>query len=336
MNKRSEMIAYVETLQPDIIGITEVKPKNARFSVQESEVAIDNFEMFHNFEEEGRGIILYVKKTLRPSLCEDIKSEYSEKVFVECKLDNGDALLVGLIYRSNDDPKANFYAEKLNELFGIVSKGNHTHKLILGDFNYPQIDWQNENSKVDENHIASKFLKATKDNFYTQHQKTPTRHRKGQQSNTLDLVFTNSDELISDLRTEAPLGKSDHVCLIMELSICKVEPQREPFRNFRKTDEAKLREELKKHDWENLLRYKNVNDSWQLIKDSINEAIEVSTPMCTPNGKKSKRFMDKDTLETVRKKHRLYRKWQKTKTLRTKCNTQKRIINPEKNVEKHK
>ena len=314
MNKRSEMNAYVETFQPDIIGITEVKPKNGRFSIQESEVTIDNFEMFHNFEEEGRGIILYVKSSLRPALCEDIKeSEYAEKVFVECKFDSGDNLLVGLIYRSNDDPKANFYAEKLNELFGIVSRKKATHKLILGDFNYPQIDWTSESSKVDANHIATKFLKATKDHFYTQHQKTPTRYRKGQQSNTLDLVFTNNDELITDIKTEAPLGKSDHVCLIIELSIVKIESKSKPFRNYKKTDEMKLKEELRKHNWEDLLRFKNVNETWDTIKDNINNAIEVSTPMCTPNGKRSKKFLDRSTLETVRKKHRLYRKWQRTK-----------------------
>ena len=49
MNKRSEMEAYVEIFKPDIIGITEVKPKNGRFSVQESEVSLENYEMFHNF-----------------------------------------------------------------------------------------------------------------------------------------------------------------------------------------------------------------------------------------------------------------------------------------------
>ena len=307
------MNAYIDTFKPDIVAITEVKPKNGRFTVQESEVSIDNFVMFHNFEEEGRGIILYVKSELRPSLCEDIKSEYSEKVFIECKFENGDNLLIGLIYRSNDDPKADFYAMKLNELFELVSRKKATHKLILGDFNYPQIDWSSETSRVDDNHIATKFLKTTKDNFYTQHQKAPTRHRKGQKSNTLDLVFTNSEELITDLKTEAPLGKSDHVCLVMELSISKIEEKVTPFRNYRKTDENKLKEEIRKHDWDNLLRYKNVEDSWKCIKSCINDAIEISTPMCSPTGKKSKRFMDKDTLEVVRKKHRLFRKWNKSK-----------------------
>ena len=47
MNKRNEFAAAMNIYEPDIVGITEVKPKTTRFKVQESELTINNFDIFH-------------------------------------------------------------------------------------------------------------------------------------------------------------------------------------------------------------------------------------------------------------------------------------------------
>ena len=207
---------------------------------------------------------------------------------------------------------ANVYSESLNKLFEQISKTNATHKLIMGDFNYPQIDWDLEISKASDDHIATKFLKSTKDSFFIQHQKICTRHRKGQISNILDLVFTNHENLIVDLKTEPPLGKSDHMCLLMELSVANVDGLKTEYKNFRKTDHEKLKGELSNVNWQEQLEHRDVDDSWDFIKSEIEKAIEVSTPTCKTSGRKSKKFIDKETLEIVRNKHRLYRKWKRS------------------------
>ena len=121
MNKRNELSFVADMYKPDIIGITEVKPKTNRYNIQESELTLDGYEIFHNLEERGRGLLLYVKDTLKPSLCQDFTSEYSEKLFVECAINDNESLLIGLIYRSPDDPNAKDNAEKLNKLFEIIS-----------------------------------------------------------------------------------------------------------------------------------------------------------------------------------------------------------------------
>ena len=313
MNKRNELSFVADMYKPDIIGITEVKPKTNRYNIQESELTLDGYEIFHNLEERGRGLLLYVKDTLKPSLCQDFTSEYSEKLFVECAINDNESLLIGLIYRSQDDPNAKDNAEKLNKLFEIISTKKATHKLIMGDFNYPQIDWTKETSKAGPDHMATKFLSTVQDLFLIQHQKTPTRYRKGQTPNTLDLVFSNSEELITELRTEAALGKSDHFCLYMELSVTSVIKPPSKRRNYRKTDAEKLKCELAKVSWEASLEEKSVDEAWDFIKEKINDAIACSTPLVFTSGNKSKRFMDKETLESVRTKHRLFRKWNKNK-----------------------
>ena len=52
--------------------------------------------------------------------------------------------------------------------------------------------------------------------------------------------------------------------------------------------------------------------TWALIKHSINEAIQESVPLTKVTGHRGKRWMDKETLALVRKKHKLFRRWQET------------------------
>ena len=43
MNKRTELEALVEIHKPEIISITEAKPKNCRFEIQPSEVQLSGY-----------------------------------------------------------------------------------------------------------------------------------------------------------------------------------------------------------------------------------------------------------------------------------------------------
>ena len=131
-------------------------------------------------------------------------------------------------------------------------------------------------------------------------------------SNTLDLIFTNEEHMITDLKVEAGLGKSDHMCLVMELSLSSGVTKTKSRRNFRKTNNDLLKRELQKFDWADL-ETKNVNETWTTIKERVEKAIEISTPMIHPSGKKRKPYIDKETQEIVRTKHRLFRKWQRSR-----------------------
>lgn len=45
----------------------------------------------------------------------------------------------------------------------------------------------------------------------------PTRYRTQQTANVLDLVFTNEESMINEIKYEEPIGKSDHLCLVWSL-----------------------------------------------------------------------------------------------------------------------
>lgn len=339
MNKRSEMLANIDIFKPEVIAITEVKPKHARYSVHESEITVEGYEPFHNLDSKGRGIALLVKKELKPSMCDSLISSFEEHVFVECQLGDGKVLLLGLVYRSPSSTLEN--SELLNELMRKASEVRATHTMIVGDFNYPDIDWNLEKSRVGPEQLATKFLETTKDVFLIQHQKTPTRFREGEKANTVDLVFTNKEDMIIDIGLEAGLGKSDHFLLAIQFS-CSYgsTPKTERF-SFHRTDVGILKDKLGNVDWDEELGNATVNEAWCNIKARINAAISSSTPISRSNGRRGKSWMNPSTLAVVRKKHKLFRKWQETRAdedyqayLRARNQARKACRNAQRDLEK--
>ena len=84
----------------------------------------------------------------------------------------------------------------------------------MGDFNFPDILWQDCATTSSSNSISSQLLNAVQDSFLTQHVLLPTRHQANQQSSLLDLVITNDPNFIDNIRHIPPLGSSDHECLV--------------------------------------------------------------------------------------------------------------------------
>ena len=223
MNKRNEMKALIEINQPDIVGKTEVKPKHARFNVQECKIAIEGYELFHNLEEEGRGIALLVRKEMEPTPNDRLSSTFSEHVFVDCTQGDGTLLTVGVIYRRPGSTSEN--DKKLFELIRNTAGMRKDNLLIFGDFNLPSINWDTESCRNNESHEASQFLQAYTDACLFQHQKETTRFREGEKPSLVDLVLKNKEDMIKDISTEAGLAKSDHFCLFITLNattVCEI------------------------------------------------------------------------------------------------------------------
>ncbi|KAL8576907.1 hypothetical protein ACOMHN_067357 [Nucella lapillus] len=116
--------------------------------------------------------------------------------------------------------------------------------------------------------------------------------------------------MVDDTSTAAGIGKSDHFALVINLNCTFTEPPRTKRFNYQRTDVEKLKEVLGQVGWVEELAELPVNDVWGKIKQHISDAVSQSTPMSRTSGKKGKGWMDRDTLETVRRKHRLFRKWQ--------------------------
>ena len=81
----------------------------------------------------------------------------------------------------------------------------------MGDFNFREIDWNNEETSVGEDHIATIFLESVRDTYLHQHVKEPTRYRSDNIPSLLDLISTNEEHMVSDLNYLPGLGSGDHL-----------------------------------------------------------------------------------------------------------------------------
>ena len=78
----------------------------------------------------------------------------------------------------------------------------------MGDFNFPDIDYEHGSVKANPNAAASKSFDETQDLFFVLHVHTATRFRDRQEPSTLDYIFTDEENLT--------LGKSARVGCTVE------------------------------------------------------------------------------------------------------------------------
>ena len=88
-----------------------------------------------------------------------------------------------------------------------------THIIIMGDFNFREIDWNNEETSVGEDHLATIFLESVRDAYLHQHVTETTRYRSDNIPSLLDLIFTNEEHMVCDLNYLPVLDSSDHLHL---------------------------------------------------------------------------------------------------------------------------
>ena len=94
---------------------------------------------------------------------------------------------------------------------------------MIGDFNLRDIDWTNTYTHVSEEHIATHFLECVRDTYFFQHVKQPSRIREENEPIVLDLIYSNDEEMISNLNYLHGLGRSDHLVLAFKFICYKIQ-----------------------------------------------------------------------------------------------------------------
>ena len=85
--------------------------------------------------------------------------------------------------------------------------------LVLGDFNYPTINWDNLSTPHLSNFCAFKFLAATQDASLFQYVQNHTHTGLNQKPTWMDLFFLQDDQTIANMTTSASLGESHYKSL---------------------------------------------------------------------------------------------------------------------------
>ena len=277
----------------------------------DSEIWIPNYNLFRCDREirSSGGVGLYIKEELA---CTELLNSTNEVVEVlGIKVENINLIIV-LIYKPPDATVEEFTEQILKIETILDNLANPVPDIIfLGDFNLPSLKWRMVNNNIiagnppGSNQPQVRELLRFCDKFSLSQQITePTRNE-----NTLDLIFTNNDELIRDI-TISDTTYSDHKLIEVQTNINNgSRPKRNIKReglfskfnfNNKRIDWEKINRDLTNIQWETVLSNKNPT---QGIEKLTSEAYEVCLKY-VPLRKARKR----SNLERERRRHYKRRK----------------------------
>ena len=140
-NKMNELRSLVYLEKPHIIAITEVKPKNYK-DITLTDFNLEGYEI-HSVnvtKRQGRGIIIYAHNSLKVNDIE-LCVNYEESCWIELRLNKTDKMLLGCIYRSDSGTQENNL--NLMKILQHAISLEYSLYLLVGDFNYNHISWEN-------------------------------------------------------------------------------------------------------------------------------------------------------------------------------------------------
>ncbi|GAB0176939.1 mitochondrial enolase superfamily member 1 [Grus japonensis] len=209
-------------------------------------------------------------------------------------------IIAGVCYRPPDQ------GDQADEaLYRQIGAASCSQALVLmGDFNHPDICWRDNAA---EHKQSRKFLECVDDNFLLQVTEEPTRRGA-----MLDLILTNKEGLVGDVKLKGSLGCSDHE--MVEFKILRAVRRAHSKLTtlaFRRADFGLFRDLLGSIPWVKALEGRGAQDSWLIFKGHLLQAQEQCIPTKRKSGKNTKRppWMNKELLGKVKRKKEAYRGW---------------------------
>ena len=283
MNKLDDLHVMACSLQPDIIGISESWTHS---NILDSELMITGYDIFRcdrPNSHRGGGVLLYVRSELQPTQY-FFRSPFPEQVWCKLRTKNKGELLIGVCYRT---PTVSIYDNNIDILLrDLLNELSGKRFMLMGDFNYPDIDWNAKQCLPTASKETQYFLNCCEDNFYVQHITVETRLKS-----TLDLVITDSPEAVDSVQLLGQFADSDHSMLQWNVSyqhITHTNSQQGLTANYdyAKGNFAAMRQDLLAVDWTELLKPLPVEECWKTFKEIINRLEERYIPVKKPFKKK--------------------------------------------------
>ena len=190
LSKIPDLEATSSIVKPDLICITEAWTND---NISDNVLNITNYELISDLRRDrndtkdgrGGGLLVYVKQGLN-ILPIDKDNDFNQYVsFDVLNSENIVCKHVILAYRPPNSPSTN------NEKICDIVKNAPKNTLLIGDINFPKIDWDN----LTCDNRGKDFMNVCIDHNFTQYIDFPTCNRPP--FNTLDLVLSNDNSIIS-------------------------------------------------------------------------------------------------------------------------------------------
>ena len=310
-NKMEELRNYVAMSNYDVVALTEVHAKKS--NLERCEYVLQGYSCMTVMED--RGVCLFVKDGFDIVRLTEIEKIFQPSIFCKITPKGGkDSIIFGVVYRSPSYDNNAIICEQLHKLYKDI---RDQQVIVVGDYNYPEINWKDDKCNTKDTHPAWKFLDVIHENFIFQNVTEPTHHRGQQQPNILDLILSDKEDRVQNLEYLAPLGKSHHSVLTFNLDGGYGVEDRE--RTLKplidKGDYQGMKNFLRQVNWSEKLDNLSVDESWTSIHDVIKTAMDKFIPKMRNNPNKKRRIpVPQSVLDKIRLKRRLYKMWKKYPT----------------------
>ncbi|KAM9591189.1 uncharacterized protein ACIBXB_006085 isoform 1-T2 [Morphnus guianensis] len=248
------------------------------------------------------GVTLYVNDQLEcMEPCLGMDEELTESLWVRIKgrAGTGD-IIAGVCYRPPDqEDRAD---EALYREIGAASRSQAL--VLMGDFKHPNICWRDNMAGHKQ---SRRFLECVDDNFLLQVIEEPMRRGA-----MLDLVLTNKEGLVGNVKLKASLGCSDHEMAEFKiLRAARRAHSKLTTLDFRRADFGFFRYLLGRVPWDKALQGRGAQESWLIFKGNLLQAQERCIPTKKKSGKTTRRpaWMNKELLDKLKHKKEAYRGW---------------------------
>ena len=216
---------------------------------------------------------MLITKTFSPRLVfkEAVEDSYE---LVCCDMIIGDVVVrMVTIYRTPTCTTTK--SEQMVKTLGDLLSCNYPC-ILCGDFNVPDIKWDRITSSSCSSTASKEVLEFCQGYGLLQYVRNPTLS-----SHILDLILTNEENLVRNVKVEPPIGNSDHALVKFELNY--MAPSKIGYfykRNYKLADLNKICGYLSNVDWYGSFNsVTGVNAKYELFLAVLNHCIELFVPM---------------------------------------------------------
>jgi len=310
--KFNELKDYLIDEDLDVCAITETWLSE---EINDSEFLPDGYQVFRkdrrlDFFPEGcyssvdrGGVALIIKNNLKPRRCIE-NDPKAELIWCDFEVAPGKVTTIGCCYRAEKGRD-----HSLQLICESIDKVTNPNIILLGDFNFPRINWNNEST---EDCLSRAFVDCLQRNYLTQVNFSPTR-----KLNILDLVIVSNKDSVHKVKITEPLGNSDHDTVSIDL-IVPTKPINRVKRKIMLYSKGKfddMNNDIAQMDWDTKLGVRSLEESWSIFKTTYEELCAKHIPSKTIKAGQRRNPPWLDTYDVRRKrknKAELWKNYQKT------------------------
>lgn len=228
----------------------------------------------------GGGVMMLVPENLKIFGTWSINTPSIEALTVSLKFASKIVKLMVVYRPPGNDP--NFVKSFKTFLDSSVKQTESV--IITGDFNLPEINWQELTTTVAD--FQRDFLHFCLQNSFIQAVLEPTRDE-----NIIDLVLTNEPNVINLVKIIPPFSSSDHCQVLIWISIPKqrILSSQSMTRDYSKTNFYAAEQMLASVSWPDMFSSCiSINDFHEVFCNTLNTVIEMFVPLKSMTNVKKK------------------------------------------------